>query len=252
MRTPIIAGNWKMHKNMGEAVETCRRLEELVGGSPVEVVICAPFTSLSPLNALGLRKVKLGAQNMYFEEKGAYTGEISGEMLVDAGCLYVILGHSERRSFFHEDDRMINKKVLKALEIGLRPILCVGETSEQRDWGETEKVVGDQTKKALEGVPADKLSEIVIAYEPIWAIGTGKNPSAKDAGAVIRGIRRIVAELYSLERADLVRIQYGGSVKPGNILEFMEQPHIDGALVGGASLNAQDFAGIIDYKRCSG
>lgn len=247
MRTPIIAGNWKMHKNVGEAIETCRQLDELVADSPVEVVICAPFTSLSALTALGLDKVKIGAQNMYFAEQGAFTGEISVAMLVDVGCEYVILGHSERREIFKEDDELINKKVLKALEAGLKPILCVGETLSQRRAGETEKVVVAQTTKALAGVTAEKLAEVVIAYEPIWAIGTGETSNGDDANQVISAIRHALVKLYNTELANQVRIQYGGSVKANNIAEFMGQSDIDGALVGGASLNVKDFVGIIEY-----
>lgn len=249
MRTPIIAGNWKMHKTVGEAIETCRQLEDFAADSPVEVVICAPFTSLSALNALGLEKVKLGAQNMYYADHGAYTGEISGQMLIDAGCQYVILGHSERREIFGEDDVLINKKVLKALELGLRPILCVGETLNQRKSGKTERIVVEQTTKALAGVTAEQLSKVVIAYEPIWAIGSGETSTADDANNVIGLIRGKVADLYSAESAEQIRIQYGGSVKPDNIGGFMSEPHIDGALVGGASLDAKNFLAIIDYQR---
>lgn len=247
MRTPIIAGNWKMHKNVGESLETARKLDELVADSAAEVVICAPFTSLSALSALGLNKVKIGAQNMYFEDQGAYTGEISAAMLVDVGCEYVILGHSERREIFAESDELINKKVIKALESNLKPILCVGETLEERKAGETENIVVAQTTKALAGVTAEQLPKVVIAYEPIWAIGTGETSNGEDANKVIGSIRAALAKLYSQELAEEVRIQYGGSVKPENIAEFMEQAEIDGALVGGASLDAKDFVGIIDY-----
>lgn len=247
MRTPFIAGNWKMHKTVGEAVEAARKLEELVQGSPVEVAICAPFTSLAALSALGLSKVKLGAQNMYWADQGAFTGEISAAMLLDVGCEYVILGHSERRHIFREDDELINKKVLQALQKGLKPILCVGETLEERRAGQTENVVVTQTTRGLAGVGADKLPTVVIAYEPVWAIGTGEYCDAADANQVIARIRQTLAELYSEELAQQVRIQYGGSVKPGNIREFMEQPEIDGALVGGASLDAEGFASIVRY-----
>lgn len=247
MRTPIIAGNWKMHKTIGEAIETCRKLDELVADSSVEVVVCAPFTALSALTALGLENVKIGAQNMHFADQGAFTGEISSSMLVDAGCQYVILGHSERREIFKEDDEFINKKVLKALGAGLRPILCVGETLEQRKAEETEQVVVEQTTKALAGVKAEQLAEVVIAYEPIWAIGTGLTSDGDDANQVISTIRQTIAKLYTQELADQVRIQYGGSVKPENIGEFMGQSDIDGALVGGASLKVEDFLGIIKY-----
>lgn len=247
MRTPIIAGNWKMHKTVGEAIETARLLDEQVAESPAEVVICAPFTSLSALSALGLTKVKIGAQNMYFAEQGAFTGEISAAMLVDVGCEYVILGHSERREIFKEDDELINKKVLKALEAGLKPILCVGETLAERKSSQTEDIVVGQTSKALAGVSAEKLADVVIAYEPIWAIGTGLTSDGNDANQVITAIRETIAKLYTPELAEQVRIQYGGSVKPGNIAEFMEQSQIDGALVGGASLTIKDFVGIIEY-----
>lgn len=247
MRIPIIAGNWKMHKNVGESLETARQLDELVADSAVEVVICAPFTSLSALSALGLNKVKIGAQNMHFEDQGAYTGEVSAAMLVDVGCEYVILGHSERREIFEENDELINKKVVKALKSNLKPILCVGETLEQRNAGGTEDVVVAQTTKALTGVTAEQLPKVVIAYEPIWAIGTGKTSNGNDANKVIGSIRQTLAELYNQDLAQQVRIQYGGSVKPENIAEFMEQAEIDGALVGGASLDAKDFMGIIDY-----
>jgi triosephosphate isomerase len=247
MRTPIIAGNWKMHKNVGESLETARQLEERVKDSSAEVVICAPFTSLAALSALGLSKVKLGAQNMYFQDQGAFTGEISAGMLLDVGCEYVILGHSERRQIFQEDDELVNKKVVKALETGLKPILCVGETLEERRAGQTEDVVVSQTKRGLAGVAADQLANVVIAYEPVWAIGTGENCDAEDANQVIGRIRGTLAELYGSELAEQVRIQYGGSVKPGNIKEFMEQPEIDGALVGGASLDADSFTAIVQY-----
>jgi len=247
MRTPIIAANWKMHKNVGEAVEAARKLEEQVQDSPVEVVICAPFTSLSALSALGLSKVKLGAQNMYFEDQGAFTGEISPVMLLDVGCEYVILGHSERRQIFKEDDELINKKVLKALSSGLKPILCVGETLEERRAGKTEDVVVTQTTRGLAGVAPEQLTQVVIAYEPVWAIGTGEYCNADDANQTIGRIRQTLAELFGAELAQQVRIQYGGSVKPENIKEFMAQPEIDGALVGGASLAANSFAAIVHF-----
>lgn len=236
-----------MHKTVGEAVEVARKLDEQVADSPVEVVICAPFTSLSALSALGLKKVKLGAQNMYYADQGAFTGEISPAMLEDVGCEYVILGHSERREIFQESDELINKKVLKALETGLKPILCVGETLAQRKAEQTTDVVVAQTTQGLAGVSAKQIAHVVIAYEPIWAIGTGETSDGKDANQVITSIRQTLAELYGPELAEQVRIQYGGSVKPSNIAEFMEQTEIDGALVGGASLKVEDFVGIIRY-----
>jgi len=248
MRTPIIAGNWKMNKTVGEAVELCRKLESALQDSPVEVVVCPPFTALSAVFALGLSKVKLGAQNMYLYDKGAYTGEISPVMLKDVGCQYVILGHSERRQYFNEDDELVAAKAAKALEHGIRPIICVGESLEQRRAGQTSAVVVSQTKGALAKIQPDQITEVVIAYEPIWAIGTGENATGEDANEVIATIRATIAELYGQDKADQVRIQYGGSVKPDNISEFMNQPEIDGALVGGASLSADDFIKIVQYK----
>ncbi len=236
-----------MHKNVGEAIDLARTLDELVADSQVEVVICVPFTALSSLSALGLEKVKLGAQNMYYAEEGAYTGEISASMLEDVGCEYVILGHSERREIFKEQDELINKKVLKALEVGLKPILCVGESLAQRQAGKTQDVVVTQTTQGLAGVSPEQIEEVVIAYEPIWAIGTGETSNGEDANKVIGSIRHNLASLFGDALAQKVRIQYGGSVKASNIKEFMNQPEIDGALVGGASLKVKDFVGIIQY-----
>lgn len=247
MRTPIIAGNWKMHKTMPEAIEACRSLEELVKDSSVEVVVCAPFTALSAIKALGLTKVKLGAQNMYFQPQGAFTGEISPVMLRDMGCDYVIIGHSERREIFGETDEVINQKVKAALAYEITPILCCGETLEQRKSGQTETVVVSQIKKAFADISPEDAVTIVIAYEPIWAIGTGLTASAEDANAVNATIRDTIKELYGETVAAGIRIQYGGSVKPSNAKELMAQPDIDGALVGGASLLPQDFAAIVNY-----
>jgi triosephosphate isomerase len=248
MRTPIIAGNWKMNKTVSQAVELCRKLESALQDSPVEVVVCPPFTALSAVFALGLTKVKLGAQNMYHADKGAYTGEISPVMLKDVGCQYVILGHSERRQYFKEDDELVAAKAAKALEYGIKPIICVGESIDQRRAGQTAEVVVSQTKGALAKVQPDQVTDVVIAYEPIWAIGTGETSTGDDANEVIGTIRATIAELFGEEKAGQVRIQYGGSVKPENISEFMNQPEIDGALVGGASLAADDFINIVQYK----
>ncbi|MGI6149036.1 MAG: triose-phosphate isomerase [Firmicutes bacterium] len=248
MRTPIIAGNWKMHKTVSQAVELCRKLEAALQDSPVEVVVCPPFTALSAAFALGMSKVKLGAQNMYAADKGAYTGEISPVMLKDVGCQYVILGHSERRQYFKEDDEFVAEKAAKAFEYGIKPIICVGESLEQRRAGQTTEIVVTQTKGALAKITPDQISDVVIAYEPIWAIGTGENATGADANEVIGTIRATIAELFGQDKADQVRIQYGGSVKPENIAEFMHQPEIDGALVGGASLSADDFIKIVQYK----
>lgn len=248
MRKPIIAGNWKMHKTVSEALELCERLERAVEDTDVEVVVCPPFTALSAVCSLGMDKVKIGAQNVSIAESGAYTGEISPEMLVDVCCTYVIIGHSERRQIFGETDEMVNQKIHLALKHHLKPIVCVGETLEERRADQTETVVVRQTKAAFDGVSADKASEVVVAYEPIWAIGTGETASAEDANAVIGTIRKTLAEIYDQATADQIRIQYGGSVKPGNIKELMAQPEIDGALVGGASLDVQDFTAIVRYK----
>lgn len=245
MRLPIIAGNWKMNTTLSEAVSLVKemrdRLESIEG---VEKVICPPFVSLSEVaGLLEDSSVYLGAQNMYFEEKGAYTGEISPLMLADL-CQFVILGHSERRRYFNETDQMVNKKVKAALKVGLRPIVCVGETLEQREAGQTQEVVATQTLCALEGVPSD--SDIVIAYEPIWAIGTGKAASGETANATIKIIRDALTRLYGENIAQDRRIQYGGSVTAQNIAEFLRQPDIDGALVGGASLKANEFVSMVE------
>ncbi len=247
MRTPIIAGNWKMHKTMPEAVEVCRRLEEMVEDSAVDVVVCAPFTALSALSALGLTKLKLGAQNMHFADEGAFTGEIAPGMLIDVGVQYVIVGHSERREIFGETDELVNKKVRAAITHGLTPILCVGETLDQRKEGKTETLVQGQIRKAFAGVAPEAASEVVVAYEPIWAIGTGETATAEQAEEVIATIRATLSELYGTEIAEAIRIQYGGSVKPANISELMAKPNIDGALVGGASLKPEDFSAIVKF-----
>jgi triosephosphate isomerase len=212
----------------------------------VECVICAPFTSLPALaEALEGTAYAIGAQNMHWETEGAYTGEISGEMLKELGVSYVIIGHSERRAYFHETDEMVNRKARAALGHGLKPIICVGETLEEREAGRTMEVVRRQTEAALQGLNDWQMPLIVIAYEPVWAIGTGRTASAADAQEVIGGIRRQIADLFGAEAAERVRIQYGGSVKPGNIRELMAMPDIDGALVGGASLEPESFIQIV-------
>lgn len=248
MRKPIIAGNWKMHKTVAEAIEACRILETLVQDNQVETVICAPFTCLSALAALGMKKAKIAAQNMFYEEQGAYTGEISPVMLRDVGCDYVIIGHSERREYFGETDETVNKKVHTALKFDIKPIVCVGESLEQRKNGQTESLVTSQVEQAFSGVDEADAQKIVVAYEPIWAIGTGETASAEEANRVIKIIRATLKNLYSEEVAANIRIQYGGSVKLENIKELMEQSDIDGALVGGASLNPETFASMINYK----
>jgi len=213
----------------------------------VEVVVCPPFTALAPVaEALKGSSIALGAQNMHWEKQGAYTGEISPLMLREIGCKYVILGHSERRQYFGETDDSVNKKVKAALAHGLIPIICVGETLDQRAAGLTEQVVATQTTGALEGLTPGQVAGLVIAYEPVWAIGTGKTASEEDAQQVNRCIRTVIADQYGAAAAEAVRIQYGGSVKPGNARALMAQPDIDGALVGGASLQVDDFIGIIE------
>jgi triosephosphate isomerase len=248
MRKPIIAGNWKMHYTVDEAVKVAKELKAMVKGASADVVICAPFIQLPALVAeLKGSNVKVGAQNMHFEEKGAYTGEISPGMLEALGVDYVVIGHSERRQYFNETDADINKKLKKAFKHSLTPILCVGESLEQRESGTTEAVIKAQVEKDLEGLSAEEAREVVIAYEPIWAIGTGKTATSEQANETIAAIRKMVADIFGAEVADAVRIQYGGSVKPSTIKEQMAMSDIDGALVGGASLLADDFAKIVNF-----
>ena len=245
MRKPIIAGNWKMHKTIAEALEFVNEVKDRVNNDKVEAVICAPFTLLKDLKqATKGTNIKIGAQNMHFEEKGAFTGEISPLMLKELDMDYVVIGHSERRQYFNETDETVNKKVLKALEVGIDPILCVGETLEEA--GNTKDVCKVQVEKALENVSKEDLAKVVIAYEPVWAIGTGKTATSEDANDVIAYIREVVANLYG-ELANEVRIQYGGSVKPSNVAEIMNQSDIDGALVGGASLEANDYVELVNF-----
>ena len=247
MRKPIIAGNWKMHKTIAEALEFVNEVNDRVNNDKVEAVICAPFTLLKDLKqATKGTNIKIGAQNMHFEEKGAFTGEISPLMLKELDMDYVVIGHSERRQYFNETDETVNKKVLKALEVGIDPILCVGETLEEREAGNTKDVCKVQVEKALENVSKEDLAKVVIAYEPVWAIGTGKTATSEDANDVIAYIREVVANLYG-ELANEVRIQYGGSVKPSNVAEIMNQSDIDGALVGGASLEANDYVELVNF-----
>ena len=247
MRKPIIAGNWKMHKTIAEALGFVSDIKDRVNNEKVEAVICAPFTLLKDLKeATKGTSIKIGAQNMHFEEKGAFTGEISPLMLKELDMDYVIIGHSERRQYFNETNETVNKKVLKALEIGIDPILCVGETLEEREAGNTKDVCKVQVEKALENVSKEDIAKVVIAYEPIWAIGTGKTATSEDANDVIAYIRQVVANLYK-DLANEVRIQYGGSVKPSNVGEIMNQSDIDGALVGGASLEANDYIQLVNF-----
>ncbi len=246
-RKKIIAGNWKMNMTPSQAVALVKELEPLVKNDAVDVVYCVPAVDIVPVvEAVKGSNVQVGAENMYFEDKGAYTGETSAEMLVDAGVKYVIIGHSERRDYFKEDDELLNKKVKKAFEAGLTPILCCGESLEQREMGVTMDWIRLQIKSDLKDITADQVKELVIAYEPIWAIGTGKTATTEQAEEVCKGIRECIAEIYDAATADAVRIQYGGSVNAGNASELFAQPDIVGGLVGGASLKA-DFGKIVNY-----
>ena len=248
MRKAIIAGNWKMNKTVDEAVKMIEELKPLVKDATCDVVVCPTFVCLDAVKkAVAGSNIKVAAQNMHFEESGAFTGEVAPGMLEAMGIDYVVLGHSERREYFNETDEALNKKVKAAFAHNITPILCCGETLEQRENGTTNAVVGAQIKADLEGLSKDLAEKVVIAYEPIWAIGTGKTATDEQANETIKAIRGIVAEMFGSKVADKVRIQYGGSVKPGTIKAQMEQSDIDGALVGGASLAAADFAAIVNY-----
>jgi triosephosphate isomerase len=248
MRQKIIAGNWKMNKDVDDSATLINGLKESLKdvSEGVEVVLCPPFTSLSLASQL-LRgnRLKLGAQNMHYEDDGAYTGEISGRMLKSIGCEYVILGHSERRTYFQESDTVVNRKIKKALAYEIRPIACVGETLDERERGLTEVVVSKQVRGILEGVPLEGLRRLVVAYEPVWAIGTGKNATPEQANEVHKLIRELVSRLFDRAAAEGLVIQYGGSVKPDNAADLLHEPDIDGALVGGASLKAESFSEIV-------
>ena len=248
-RKKIIAGNWKMNKTPSEAKALVELLAPLVKNDDVDVVYCVPAIDIVPVvEAVKGSNVAVGAENMYVEESGAYTGEISPNMLVDAGVKYVIIGHSERREYFHEDDAFLNKKVLKAFEHGLTPILCCGETLEQRESGVTLDWIRLQIKSDMQNVTAEQAASMVIAYEPIWAIGTGKTATSDQAEEVCKAIRETIAELYDTDTAEKIRIQYGGSMNAGNCKELLAKPDIDGGLIGGASLKA-DFGEIVNYNK---
>ena len=247
-RRKIVAGNWKMNMTPSEAVKLVETLKPLVKSDDVDVVFCVPAIDIVPVvEACKGSNIEVGAENLYFEEKGAYTGEISAAMLKDAGVKYVILGHSERRDYFKEDDALLNKKVKKAFEAGLTPILCCGETLEQREMGITLDWIRTQIKSDLVGVSAEQVASMVIAYEPIWAIGTGKTATSDQAEEVCGAIRECIKEVYDEATAEAVRIQYGGSVNAGNAAELFAKADIDGGLVGGASLKP-DFGKIVNYK----
>lgn len=247
MRKPVIGGNWKMNKTPQEGVELVAKLKDALRDmAAVEVVLCPPYPALVPVaEELVGSDIKLGGQDLFWEKEGAFTGQVSPGMLKACGCHYVIIGHSERRHVFGETDEDVAKKVRAAIDEGLKPILCVGELLAEREAGETEAVVERQLKAALAGVTAEEVSTAIIAYEPVWAIGTGRASTAKDAQAVAQFIRKTLADLYGEEKAELVRIQYGGSVKPDNVNQYLREPDIDGALVGGASLKAAVFAELI-------
>ena len=246
-RKAIIAGNWKMNKTASEAAKLVDELIPAVKDASCEVVICTPFTDLvTAVEKTKGTNIHVGAENVHFEKSGAFTGEISAEMLVDLGVEYVIVGHSERRQYFAETDQTVNKRALAALNAGLKVIICVGESLEQRETGITNEWIALQVKSALYGVPADKLRRCIIAYEPIWAIGTGKTATAEQAGEVCSNIRATIRALYGARVARSVTIQYGGSMTPKNAAELLAQPDIDGGLIGGAALKPEQFVEIIN------
>ena len=246
-RKPVIAGNWKMNNTKKQTKELLSSLIPLVESAKAEVIVCVPFTSLAAASKLlEGTNIKLGAQNVHWES-GAFTGEISADMLKEHGTEYVIIGHSERRQYFGETDDTVNKRVKAALSRGLKPIICVGELLSERESGKTDEVVTRQTKGAFDGIEASALANIVIAYEPVWAIGTGKTATALDADKTIAVIRKVVGGLYGKPAAEAIRIQYGGSMNPKNVSELMAMPNIDGGLIGGASLKAEDFAKVVLY-----
>jgi len=249
-RTPLIAGNWKMYKTTPEAVDTAQRLVELVADSAgVDIMIAPVFTALDPVSRVVRNSlVALGAQNLYWQKEGAYTGEISADMLVSAGCQYVIIGHSERRQYFGETDEAVNKKISAAITANLIPVFCIGETEPERESGNTFSVLDKQVKDGLEAKVVEDLGSLVIAYEPVWAIGTGKTATRDQAQEAHKYIRSLIEGLFGATLAESVRILYGGSVKPANVSELMAMPDIDGALVGGASLDAESFSKIVNYK----
>ena len=246
MRKPIIAGNWKMNKTPAEGVKLVEELIPVFKGAACDVVVCVPATDLCAVGkAIKGTNIKLGAQNVHFEKSGAFTGEISADMLLELGVEYVISGHSERRQYFGETDETVNKRTLRALEAGLKPIVCVGESLEERESGKTEELLDKQIKIGLANV--EDITKVVIAYEPIWAIGTGKTATSEQANETIGFIRKVLGEVFGADAASKVRIQYGGSMKPTNAKELMAMEEIDGGLIGGASLKAVDFSGIVNY-----
>lgn len=249
MRKKIIAGNWKMNMLPDAAIRFIDELTPLVKNAENEVVLCVPYTDLFySLLAAQNTNIKIGAQNMHWEESGAYTGEVSGKMLKAIGVEYVIIGHSERRQYFAETDETVNKKLHAAFKYGLKPIVCVGETLEEREAGKAEEIITSQTEKALEGLTDNQVENTIIAYEPIWAIGTGKTATKEDANDAIKSIRNKISNIYGQMVAERVIIQYGGSVKSSNAKELFTMSDIDGGLVGGASLKSDEFAKIVNYN----
>ena len=250
MRRKVIAGNWKMNMLPNETIQFIEELAPLVKDTDNEVILCVPYTDLFyALLTAQNTNIKIGAQNMHFAENGAFTGEVSGKMLKSINVEYVIIGHSERRQYFNETDESVNKKVKAAFENGLKPIVCVGETLEQREAGKVEEIITNQTKLALEGLTNEQVENTIIAYEPIWAIGTGKTATKEDANDAVKGIRNKIAEIYGQNTADRVIIQYGGSVKSSNAKELFSMSDIDGALVGGASLKVDEFSKIVEFEK---
>jgi len=250
MRRKVIAGNWKMNMLPDETIKFIEEFAPLVKDTKNEVILCVPYTDLfyALLNVQGTN-IKIGAQNMHFEEKGAYTGEVSPQMLKAINVEYVIIGHSERRQYYNETDETVNKKIKAAFNVGLKPIVCVGETLEERETGKTAEIITNQTKLALEGLSNEQVENTIIAYEPIWAIGTGKTATSEDANNSIKEIRNKIAEIYGQNTASRVIIQYGGSVKSSNAKELFSTSDIDGGLVGGASLKAEEFSKIVNFEK---
>ena len=249
MKRKVIAGNWKMNMLPNETIKFIEELTPMVKDTENEVILCVPYIDLfyALLNAQGTN-IKIGAQNMHYEESGAYTGEISGKMLKSIGVEYVIIGHSERREYFAETDETVNKKLKAAHEVGLKPIICIGETLEQRENGETIQILEKQIKIGLEGLTGEQIRNTIIAYEPIWAIGTGKTATKEDANETIKSIRKEIANMYGNDNAENVEILYGGSVKSSNSKDLFTMSDIDGGLVGGASLDAEEFSKIVNYN----
>lgn len=248
MRRPIIAGNWKMNNTKAEAQTLIKELIPLVKDAQCEVVVCVPYTAIETVAALCKgSNIKVGAENIAWAEKGAFTGEISAAMLKEVGAQFVIIGHSERRQYFGETDESVNKRTVTALKNDFTPIVCVGETLQEREGGETENVCKRQTLGAFNGISAQDAVKCVVAYEPVWAIGTGKTATAQQANETIAYIRSVLNDMYGKQAADAIRIQYGGSMNPANASELMAQPDIDGGLIGGASLKAEDFSKVVKY-----